>query len=335
MENYMNKLVSVIIPVYKVEKYLSRCVDSVLKQSYNTLEIILVDDGSPDGCPKLCDTYSAKDNRVKTIHKENGGLASARNAGIEVCTGDYIFFIDSDDWLSDENVLFDFVNLAEKNNADFVYGLMNTATDMKVIEQKFNNHFFNQRLFFLSNPYLFSAWNKLYKRSLLQYLHFAPGRVNEDVDIIPLVFCKAEEVLMLNRPTYNYYQNYDSITRKAFSEKRFDMFKSVAHAYKSFLGTNQEKSVFCENIFGFQLFSVYIAILKNTRGNERKRFLLQFCSLLRDNKFNDFFRWAFLCFFHNESITKRIKKLAALFFLRVFYFANNLDYKIDIWGQND
>ena len=91
--------VSVIIPVYKVEAYLSRCVDTVINQTLKELEIILVDDGSPDNCPAICDEYALKDERIKVVHKTNGGLSSARNAGLRIATGEYIFFLDSDDWL--------------------------------------------------------------------------------------------------------------------------------------------------------------------------------------------------------------------------------------------
>ena len=93
-------LVSVIVPIYKVEPYLRRCLDSIVKQTYTNLEIILVDDGSPDGCPQICDEYAARDKRIVVIHKDNGGLSDARNAGLDICKGEYISFIDSDDWVA-------------------------------------------------------------------------------------------------------------------------------------------------------------------------------------------------------------------------------------------
>lgn len=315
-------MLSVIIPVYKVEKYLARCVDSVLGQTFSDFELILVDDGSPDKSPEICDNYAKKDSRVKVIHKENGGISSARNAGLEVCKGDYIFFIDSDDWLSDNDVLLDFIKKAKAENSDFVYAFMNNATDTTEIEIKCNERFSDESLFFLSNPYLFSAWNKVYKRTLLQFINFVPGRVNEDVDVIPLVFCNAKKVSRLNRATYNYYQNPSSITRSKFSEKRFDMFKSVAHVYQNFNGTELEKSVFCENIFGFQIFSVYIEIIKNTKSKMRKNYLSKFCNLLHEYHFNSFFRYSYLCFVHNERFFKKIKKLVALAYLSFFYNFN-------------
>ena len=100
----MKEKVSIIIPIYKVEKYLDECVNSVVKQTYNDLEIILVDDGSPDACPSMCDEWEIIDDRIKVIHKENGGLSDARNAGIKVMTGDYVLFVDSDDYLASNMV---------------------------------------------------------------------------------------------------------------------------------------------------------------------------------------------------------------------------------------
>jgi len=114
-----NPKISIIIPIYKVEKYLHRCVDSVLAQKCTDLEIILVDDGSPDACPRICDAYALQDKRVRIIHKENGGLSSARNAGLRVATGQYVFFLDSDDWIDPEGleILYD---MAEELQVDFV-----------------------------------------------------------------------------------------------------------------------------------------------------------------------------------------------------------------------
>ena len=102
----MNELISVVVPVYKVEKQLCRCVDSLIRQTYGNIEIILVDDGSPDGCPALCDGYAKKDSRIKVIHRQNGGLSAARNSGIDVARGEYIAFVDSDDYVADDYIDF-------------------------------------------------------------------------------------------------------------------------------------------------------------------------------------------------------------------------------------
>ena len=116
----MNKpLISVIVPVYKVERYLDECVESIVNQTYHNLEIVLVDDGSPDNCPQMCDDWAKKDERIRVIHKENGGVSSARNAGLDICTGDYISFIDSDDWIP-SNFEEEMLAKAEKLSLDVV-----------------------------------------------------------------------------------------------------------------------------------------------------------------------------------------------------------------------
>lgn len=121
----MSELVSIIVPVYKVEQYLSRCVDSILQQSYSNLEIILVDDGSPDSCGMICDEYQKKDSRVQVIHKSNGGLSDARNYGIEAAQGKYLAFVDSDDWLD-----FDMI--------DILYRVL-TSQDADIAECSYRN----------------------------------------------------------------------------------------------------------------------------------------------------------------------------------------------------
>lgn len=312
-----NPLISIVVPVYKVEKFLVRCVNSIMSQSYRNIEIILVDDGSPDNCPQMCDNLKQEDDRIVVIHQKNGGISAARNAGLGVAKGDYLFFVDSDDWLNDEYVIEKFYRTAKDKSADFVYGLINSATDNKAEPIKPKNKYRgNDRLFFLSNPYSFSAWNKLYGRNLLQYIHFAPERINEDVDIVPIVFSKSANPVCLYEHTYNYYNNMESITREGFNERRFDMFKSVKHCTENFVGTEEEKDVFLQNMYGFQLFSVYIEILK--QGNS-KLYTDKFFSLQDEYEFDDFFKYALQCFWNVEEGFKKIKKILVLLLLRMKY----------------
>lgn len=112
------KKISIIVPIYKVEQFIDKCIDSIVNQSYNNLEIILIDDGSPDRCPEICDEWAKKDSRIKVIHKENGGAASARNAGLEIATGDYIGFVDSDDWIDKD--MYEFLIKQLPEDADFI-----------------------------------------------------------------------------------------------------------------------------------------------------------------------------------------------------------------------
>lgn len=310
-------MISIIVPVYKVEKYLKRCVDSILNQSYKDIEIILVDDGSPDNCPKMCDDYAMLDNRIITLHKENGGLSSARNYGLKNIHGDYIFFIDSDDWLANENVLSNFIQKAEQEKSDLVFGLINTASDVKITPKKMNRKFNSPDLFLFSNPYLFTAWNKLFSKSLICYLNFTEGRINEDVDIIPLVVSKAKNVSLLDEYTYNYYVNYNSITRKDFSEKRFDMFLSVQHVLQNFDGTSKQKDILFQNMCGFQIFSVFLSILRITDLKKRKFFIKEFVKLLKKYDFPSFFYYLFKCIIMNESFVKKGKKIIVFIYLYI------------------
>ena len=153
---------SIIVPVYKTEKYLDKCVTSILSQNYTDFELILVDDGSPDNCPRLCDSYAARDGRVKVIHKENGGVSSARNFGINAATGDYIWFVDSDDYIEP----FSLQQLSQAIN--------NLESDLYVFNDKGKREVFNGRFEDLLEKYYFTyvlgfePWNKLYSGDVIR-----------------------------------------------------------------------------------------------------------------------------------------------------------------------
>ena len=171
----MNDLISIIIPVYKVEKYLNKCIDSVIGQTYKNLEIILVDDGSPDNCPRICNEYASIDKRAIVIHKENGGLSSARNAGLDIAKGEYIFFLDSDDYIA-ENTIERLYKALVLEKADIAIGNMTkinmlnkeeykTSIDIKLFD--FNN-IDDFLLFFNSRIAWRAPWAKLYKVAILK-----------------------------------------------------------------------------------------------------------------------------------------------------------------------
>lgn len=225
--------ISIIVPVYKVEKYLDTCVRSILAQTFTDFELILVDDGSPDRCGALCDTYAGKDPRIVVIHKENGGLSSARNAGIEAAGGNYIGFVDSDDYIAPDMYSFLYENI-KKEQADLsmcglfdvyagreprrlaeYYGVMGPeeAVEM-VLKAKIAS---------------ISAVNKLYKKEIFDGIRYVEGRHAEDAFAIVDILLKCKTIVVSSRQKYYYVHRGDSITTKQFSEHDMDIIE--AHRY--------------------------------------------------------------------------------------------------------
>ena len=201
-------LLSVVIPVYRTELTLQRCVESVLNQGVDDMEVILVDDGSPDSCPELCDDWAEKDNHIKVIHKTNGGLSDARNAGIDIAKGEYITFVDSDDWV-DDNTYTTLLNIMGDNEI-LEYPIANRL--------QLQNHVYHDadKYWLQSQAYLHTyAWNKIYKRSLFDDIRYPVGKVFEDVYTLPLLLRAATTIATTNKGCYHYCYNPQGITAKA------------------------------------------------------------------------------------------------------------------------
>jgi len=217
-------LISVIVPVYKVEQFLERCVISVLCQSYSHFELILVDDGSPDNCPVLCDQWALKDDRIRVIHKENGGASSARNTGLRIAKGDYICFIDSDDWIQ-QNMFADLLDLALRNQADMVICQRVSGTPHRNVQIKewnqddLFNHFFRVH----GERDTHGIWGRLIKRDILKDYSFIEGRMNEDVETSYFLATKCRKAVFTSGEYYNYFLNQSGVTRSAFSLKKMDL----------------------------------------------------------------------------------------------------------------
>lgn len=222
-------MLSVIVPVYNVEAYLPRCVDSILAQTYSNLEVILVDDGAKDASGAICDAYAAKDPRVKVIHKENGGLSSARNAGLDIALGEYIAFVDSDDWI-EPDAYRHLLEVMEKYDVRLVCGGrydVDGGTGEKTVglcpakEEPISGEELAGRIF-LWDGCDSSACDKLYHRSVLENFRYPEGKVCEDVPVTYKIVLAAEKAAMSDRPFYNYYHRPGSISM-AFSitEKTF------------------------------------------------------------------------------------------------------------------
>ena len=225
-------LVSVIIPVYKVEKYIHECVESVKAQSYSNLEIILVDDGSPDNCPAICDEYACADKRIKVVHKKNGGLSSARNAGLDVASGKYVMFTDSDDFI-DNDMVEELLAIAEGNNLDVVGSSIKKYCNKqtKIIPDGLTSEltvFQNREAlkWMLLTKIDVASWNKLFKRSAIGSHRFPLNRYNEDVIFLFYLYLDEVKVGYTNRAYYNYRTTEGGLTQ-TFSKKKFDVLSNA------------------------------------------------------------------------------------------------------------
>lgn len=220
--------ISVIIPIFNVERYLAQCLDSVIHQTYENLEIILVNDGSTDSCPQICEVYAARDERIILIHKENGGLSDARNAGLEIATGDFIAFVDSDDAVSADflQLLFDTLNKNHVDIAECEFYKFETTLDLPAsssIDRSVEMYPTEKALELLMKEKLKQmVWNKLYRKMTIGACRFPVGKINEDEFWTYKVFGDAQKIVKVSDVLYFYRQQPSSIMGKKYSLKRLD-----------------------------------------------------------------------------------------------------------------
>ncbi|MBQ8418044.1 MAG: glycosyltransferase [Phascolarctobacterium sp.] len=263
---------SIIVPVYKVEQYIHKCVDSILNQTFTDFELILVDDGSPDNCGKICDEYAQKDERVRVIHKENGGLSDARNAGIDVATGEVIGFIDSDDWV--ERYMYqEMLNYMEENNLDIVCADTNQVKDGKA---KFKPRYSKNKIWLkdeatceiLNGTLDNAAWNKIYKRSVIGNVRYPKGRIYEDVATTYKFISNSEKVGYISKPYYNYLKRKGSIVASGFNSKsRYDCFLG----YRERLNFAKENNLSCINDCELLALETALAVLTAFYANDENK----------------------------------------------------------------
>ncbi|WP_274460070.1 glycosyltransferase family 2 protein [Gemella haemolysans] len=266
----MSKLVSIIVPVYKVEQYLKRCMDSVLNQTYKNIEIILVNDGSPDNCPALCDKYAKIDSRVRVIHKENGGLSSARNVALDSVKGDYIFFVDSDDWLALDTL--EVLNEYLEKDYDMISFQRTYLTEEKVVEKGEKNPKDMDVSQYIDASFLgrydFFVTTKIFKAEVFNNVRFLEGRNYEDLEIMHRLFLNMEKVVGLDYFLYYYWKgNEGAITNTITMKNIQDHYLSaneIYHASKKYL---EDRGKDASNIVAWykvEMSQLYIDYLKST-----------------------------------------------------------------------
>lgn len=224
-------MISIIVPVYRVEEYIKECIDSILAQTYTDLEIILVDDGSPDNCGNICEDYSKKDERIKVIHKSNGGLSDARNAGIKAAKGEYIGFVDSDDWI-EPNMYETLYKACSTNNADIaICGFYRDYTDKSIACVKFNNEIITGddavKKLIDGSQIQDHAWAKLYKTELWDNIDYPVGKNYEDVRTTYKTFIRAKRVCTVNKALYHYRQRAGSISKAGLDSNKLEWLDAV------------------------------------------------------------------------------------------------------------
>ena len=287
--NFM-PIISIVVPIYNQEKYLEKCINSLLVQTYTELEIILVDDGSTDKSGAICDVFAQKDSRIKVIHKENGGLSDARNAGIDIARGEYIGFVDSDDYVA-ENIYEKMYNVLAENNADMV--VCNCAlidSNNQLIEEKkyqfidqicsgmeiINGKFITEESYFLTVV----AWNKLLRKEIFSVLRYPRGRYHEDEFIFHELYSQAARVICIDDKLYFYRQAEGTITDSKNVWYRLDRVEAMYERIKYCL----EAGCF-ENILFFEktmYYSLEAVLLSTNIDKENKKKMKQFLKMYKE-----------------------------------------------------
>lgn len=276
-----NELISVIIPVYGVEKYLNKCIQSILSQTYTNLEIILIDDGSPDNCPFICDQYARQDFRVKVIHKINEGLSSARNAGLDIASGQYITFIDSDDWIS-EDFIHTLYGALKSTNSQISVGNTQIVhvdasineTDLKRSEslQIFTSFEavvnMYQHTKGLSLQFV-TVWNNLYEARLFNTLRFPKGKNNEDEFVNYKLFFLANQIVYSSKKIYYYFIRNDSIMRSEYSLSRLVKLEALEERILFFDNIREKKLMNKSLYLYYHQLLYHLYMIKFTFPNEQ------------------------------------------------------------------
>lgn len=272
----MEMLISVIVPVYNVEKYLSRCINSLMNQTYKNIEIILVDDGSTDNSPDICDSFELIDKRIKVIHKKNGGLSDARNAGLNLAVGEFIGFVDSDDYVSEDfiEVLYN-VMCSEKSDiveCSVTKFFENNSFDSYIDDLKISNYTAEEALSGLidENPFRQHVWNKLYKKELIFDIPFALGKTNEDEFWTYQIFGRSQRITRVNRTMYYYFQRSNSIMGENYNIRRLDALEGIKNRCEYIDDYFPALSLKAKlNLYGACMFA-YQSVLKYLKGEEKK-----------------------------------------------------------------
>lgn len=251
----MDELISVIVPVYRTQQYLPGCIESILRQTYCNIEILLIEDGSPDRCGELCDMYAEKDSRVRVIHQEHGGLFAARNTGVCLARGRYIAFVDSDDLVAPEflEVLYEVLHTNQCEISQCGYVRFVKEVPPTVYQKEICCYSGKEMCFHLYNALYVPAvvvWNKLYRRELFREIQFPEGKLHEDEGTTYRLFYEADRVAVTNAPLYYYRRNEQGIMAGGYSLKRLDVVELYQERME-FFKKHKEKELYVKSMLRY------------------------------------------------------------------------------------
>ena len=290
----MQPLISIIVPIYNVELYLERCVQSILNQTYTNIEIILVDDGSPDKCGKICDELAQKDARIVVIHKPNGGLSDARNAGLDLAKGELIGFIDSDDYIHPEMYSILYKNMID-NDADL------SMCDYKAVESPgaeifdfdnntttYNNIEALEMLFTYYCQVFVIAWNKLYRKEVFKELRYTKGKIHEDELLTYKILHQANKIVYSDARLYYYFQSPNSIIHSQFSEKKLH-YADAMEERLDYFNQHQLTTFYNQTLQKYCVWLLYFYYLNRSAMSDSIRGIVVdkislYCNILIDRK---------------------------------------------------
>lgn len=309
------KLISVIVPVYNTEKYIEKCVMSILNQTYKNLEIILIDDGSTDNSPQICDSLAEKDNRIAVIHQPNGGVSSARNIGLDNTHGDYITFVDSDDYIAPNMIEFLSENIGDTNIAMCGYTSVDengnlspqenvTVTDGIISTDTFWNYFYTD-----TRIYYVTLWAKLYKSHLWNTVRFPLNTLHEDEFAVHQIISQCSKIAVSKKPLYFYLQREGSIMHTQFKTENLNAAEGILDRCQFFF--NKKEYTLAEKALSMAMYSIikgYGILGENDKIKELyKQFRLMYRKLVFKNTSMKF-KYKCGIFALNKQIFIKLKK---------------------------
>ena len=275
----MKDLISVVVPIYNVERFLPICIESIISQSYKKLQIILVDDGSTDNCGNICNEYASRDERLEVIHKQNGGLSDARNVGINKAKGEYIAFVDSDNYI-EKSMYKDMYNLIDKRKADVcICNFYNVEGNNKILKNPNKGIQEYDKISILKEILLDTkiqsyAWNKLYKKEVFNNIKYPVGRKYEDIGTTFYILEKCNKIIVTGKPEYYYLNRKDSIVNNVNEQTIIDYIELIIKRYDYIEKNLKELDKYNKYYLAKTLITAYYDIksLKDIKSETQKLF---------------------------------------------------------------